>query len=292
MRVSTLDVFMAQDRRTFLATVGAAALAASCRRAFAGTASPAQPHRLSRVGIQLYTVRRAAASDLAGTLARLASIGYKEVELAGYYNHSATEFASLLRQNGLAAPSGHIALELVETAPEKTFEDAHAVGHAWITVPSLPRGRRETADDWKQLAARFNAAASRAAAAGFRFAFHNHNDIVKSANGVLPIEILMAETDPTLVSYEMDIYWAVSGGADPVALLARYPGRFRMFHVKDGRPPFTDPSQTDIGRGVIDFKPIFAAGRGIEHYFVESDSAADPFAFAAASYQTLTTMEF
>ena len=104
-------------------------------------------------------------------------------------------------------------------------------------MPSLPRGKHETVDDWKRVAAQFNAAATKAKAAGFRFAFHNHNDIVKKTGDVLPVEILMAETDPSLVSYEMDIYWAVSGGADPLALLAKYPGRFKMLHVKDGRPP-------------------------------------------------------
>lgn len=282
---------MAQDRRTFLATLGAAALTVTARRSFAELI-PAPHAKIPRVGIQLYTVRRQASADLGGTLQRLAQIGYKEVELAGYYNHTAAEFRDLLKAQGLTSPSGHIAIDLIQNNPAKTFDDAHTVGHQWITVPSLPRGKHETVDDWKQVAAQFTSAAKAAKAAGFRFAFHNHNDIVRSTNGVLPIEILMAETDPSLVFFQMDIYWAVSGGADPLALLAKYPGRFRMFHVKDGRPPFTDASQTDVGKGAIDFKPILAAGKGIEHYFVESDSAADPLAFADASYKYLSTMEF
>jgi sugar phosphate isomerase/epimerase len=274
-----------QDRRSFLATLASAAAAAACHRAGALTAIPVT--RPTRLGIQLYTVRRQAQSDLGGTLARIAQVGFKEVELAGYYNHSAREFRAMLDQNGLAAPSGHIAIELIENNPTKTFDDAHAAGHQWITVPSLPRGKHETADDWKRVAAQFNAAAVKAKNAGFRFAFHNHNDIVRAANGVLPIEILMTETDPSLVSYQMDIYWAVSGGADPIALLDRYPGRFRMFHVKDGRPPYTDASQTDVGAGTINFAPILSHANGIEHWFLESDSAAEPFAFAANSYKYL-----
>jgi sugar phosphate isomerase/epimerase len=304
---------MAHGRRTFLAALGGMALGASRAKALAALAgATTSGTKLSRIGIQLYTVRRAAAADLPGTLARLASIGFKEVELAGYYGHSATEFRDLLAANALAAPSGHIAIDLIETDPSKTFADAHSVGHEWITVPSLPRGRHQTMDDWKQVAARFNAAAARAKADGFRFAFHNHNDIVRTQNGLLPIDILMRETDPSLVFYQLDIYWAVSGGADPVALLARYPGRFKMLHVKDGKAPYTDASQTDLGQGTIDFRTIFAkaggcgstsAGQacaapgagpiaGIEHYFMESDSAADPLAFARAGYEYLAKMEY
>jgi len=304
---------MDHDRRTFLATLGAAALGVSRPGALAAlTGGISGKAKLSRIGIQLYTVRRAATTDLAGTLARLAAIGFKEVELAGYYNHSAADFRDLLKRNGLAAPSGHIAIELIENDPAKTFADAHTVGHEWITVPSLPRGKHESEDDWKHVAAQFNAAATKAKAEGFRFAFHNHNDIVRTQNGILPIEILMRETDPALVFYEMDIYWAVSGGSDPLALLAKYPGRFKMFHVKDGKPPYTDASQTDLGQGTIDFKSIFAKvqscastnrARGcespkggarttIEHYFMESDSAADPLLFAESGYKYLANLEY
>ncbi len=289
MRTVTLGE-MPQNRRTFLTTLGAAALGVSARRAMAEMAF-ARRTKIAKVGIQLYSLRRQAAADLAGTLSQLAKIGYKEIELAGYYNHTAAEFRDLLKQNDLEAPSGHIAIDLIENQPEKTFADAHTVGHEWITVPSLPRGKHETADDWKGVAAQFNKAAAASKAAGFRFAFHNHNDIVKKTGDVLPIEILMKETDPALVSYEMDIFWAVNGGADPVELLARYPGRFKMLHVKDGeRPP--GQTMTDVGAGTIDFKTIFSRARGIEHYFVESDTAADPLSFAANSYRYLANLEF
>jgi sugar phosphate isomerase/epimerase len=286
---------MALGRRNFLAALGGMAVGASRPGMLAALTRASAPEtKLSKIGIQLYTVRRAAAADLAGTLARLAKIGFKEVELAGYYDHTAADFRDLLRANGLSAPSGHIAIDLIENNPAKTFADAHTVGHEWVTVPSLPRGKHETEDDWKRVAAQFNAAATKAKADGFRFAFHNHNDIVRTQNGLLPVDILMRETDPALVFYQMDIYWAVSGGADPLALLARFPGRFKMFHVKDGKPPYNDASQTDLGQGTIDFRPIFEKGAttGIEHYFMESDSAADPLAFAGAGYRYLAKLEF
>jgi sugar phosphate isomerase/epimerase len=284
---------MLQDRRRFLATLGAAALAASSRTALAEALAPAaRVSKLSKIGIQMWTVRKPAATDLAGTLSQLAKAGYREVELAGYYNHTAAEFRDMLQASGLTAPSGHIAIDLIETNPSKTFADAHTVGHQWITVPSLPRGKHVTADDWKRVAEQFNSAATKAKAEGFRFAFHNHNDIVKQTGDVLPVDILMTETDPSLVNYQMDLFWAVSGGADPVTLLERYPGRFKMLHVKDGTPPYTDASQTDVGQGTIDFKHIFANAKGIEHYFVESDSAADPIAFARHSNSYLANLTF
>jgi sugar phosphate isomerase/epimerase len=280
-----------QTRRSFLGTAAVAAVGLACGRRSLGALDTVGGNRLSRIGIQLYTLRQAASADLASTLARLAKIGYKELEFAGYYNHPATEVRALLEQNGLTAPSAHVGLNLIESAADKTFADAKVVGHEWITVPSLPSGKHETIDDWKRVAARFNAAATKAKAAGFRFAFHNHNDIIRKTGDVLPIDILMKETDPALVSYEMDIYWVVNGGADPLDLLARYPGRFKMFHVKDAMPG-PEHRMADVGAGSIDFKTIFARARGIEHYFVEHDQPADPFASAAASYGYLSKLEF
>lgn len=278
-----------ETRRSFLGHLGVAAVGLTqVDRLFASS----REAKLNRIGIQLYTVRRQAAADLPGTLAQIARIGYAEVEFAGYYGHAAADVRALLEQHRLAAPSAHIAYEAIMNAPDKTFADAKTVGHEWITVPSLPRGQHTTADDWKRVAAQFNDAAKRVHDAGFRFAFHNHNDIVKRTGDLLPIDILMRETDPALVHYQMDIYWAVSGGSDPLDLLARYPGRFAMFHVKDGRAPWTDASQDVVGQGTIDFKPIFAKAKGIEHYFVESDSAADPIAFAGASYKYLSNLEY
>lgn len=283
---------MLQDRRSFLATLGGIAAGLSSGRAASAAALlGGRPEKLTRIGIQLYTLRRQAQADLAGTLAALAKIGYREIELAGYYDHPATEVRAILDQNGLASPSGHIAIESIETNPSKTFADAHAVGHRWITVPSLPRGAKATADDWKAIAGRFNTAAAACKSAGFRFAFHNHNDIVRRTGDVLPIEILMKETDPALVSYEMDIYWVVDGGADPLALLSAYPGRFKMFHVKDSTAA-PERKMADVGAGTIDFKSIFAKAKGIEHYFVERDDAPDPLASAAASFTYLSNLEF
>jgi sugar phosphate isomerase/epimerase len=241
-----------------------------------------------RLGIQLYTLRGMAAANLGGTLAQVAAIGYTEVELAGLYNHPASEVRGFLDQYGLTAPSAHIDIAQIEgAAAEATFRDGKTLGLEWITVPSLPRGRRDTVDDWKRVGQQFNAVAKEARAAGFRFAYHNHNTELKKVGTAVPLEILLAETDPGLVSFEMDIYWVVNGGADPLDLLARYPGRFKMLHLKDsmGAP---EHKMADVGAGTIDFKTILAQAKGIEHYFVEHDNPTDPIASARASYDYLS----
>jgi sugar phosphate isomerase/epimerase len=281
---------MDHTRRTFLATLGSAALslAASCRvgRALAST------RRLQRIGLQLYTVRTEMERDLPGTLARVAAIGYQEVEFAGYFNRSASEIRDLLRRNNLTSPSTHLAITAIEASPQKTFDDAKTIGHEWLTVPSLP-GRLSTVDDWKAMAKRFNRVATDVKAAGLRLAFHNHNSEFRKIGNVVPFDILVSETDPALVAFEMDLYWVVNAGADPLAYFARFPGRFRMVHVKDsmGAP---DHKMADVGAGTIDFKKIFAQSdkAGVEHYFVEHDQPADPMASIAASYKYLHALEY
>jgi sugar phosphate isomerase/epimerase len=280
-------------RRTFLATFGAATLGlATGRRAFGASDSVARPRaKLSRIGLELYTVRREAAADLAGTLARVAKIGYEEVEFAGYHNHSAADVRDLLKQNGLTAPAAHIDIAAIQNSPDKTFTDARTIGHEWIVVPSLPSGKRATVDDWKRVADLFNATAKQVKAAGFRFGFHNHNDVFRKIDEVMPIDVLMTETDPSLVSYEMDVYWVVNGGGDPVDLLSRYPDRFRLLHLKDSMGP-PDHKMADVGSGTIDFKAVLAHAKGIEHYFVEHDNPPDAFTDVAASYSYLSKLEY
>ena len=151
---------MTQDRRTFLSQLGVAAVAAGSPRLLGELLAP-RAAKLQRIGMELYTVRSLTAKDLADVLAQLAKIGYKEVEFAGYQGHSAAEVRAMLDQNGLTAPSAHIDLAKIEGEADTTFADAKVVGHRWITVPSLPRGPRQTVDDWKQLAVRFNAAAKK-----------------------------------------------------------------------------------------------------------------------------------
>ena len=281
---------MIQDRRNFLTNLGAAALVASSPRALTGLFAP-RAEKLKRIGMELYTVRSLTAKDMAGTLAQLAKIGYKEVEFDAYHGHPADEIHGMLVQDGLTAPSVHVAITEIERESDRTFSNAKVVGHQWITVKELPRGQRQSMDDWKRIAARFNEAAAKVKAAGFRFAFHNHNDVFRKVDNELAIDILMRETDPALVSYQLDVYWAVNGGGNPVELVQRYPGRFKMLHLKDSMGP-PDHKMADVGSGTIDFKTILARAKGVENYFVERDDPTDPMASATASFNYLSHLEY
>lgn len=278
------------DRRSFLGSVGAA-LALAARP---GAASRLLGGRkLRRIGLQLYTVRDAMQHDVAGTLARVARIGYREVEFAGYFDKTPAQIRALLAQNGLAAPSTHIPYDKVASDWRRSLDDAKTIGHEWVTIPWIDEGQRKTLDDWKRIAASFNRAATEAHAAGLRFAYHNHWFEFDPIDGKRPYDVLLAETDPKLVDLEMDLYWITKAGGDPLAYFAQHPGRFKLVHVKDSKgPPKHD--MAPVGSGTIDFRKIFQHSEqaGIRHYFVEHDNPTDPFASITTSERYLAQLQF
>jgi sugar phosphate isomerase/epimerase len=280
-------------RRTFLATLGVAAIGIASRDALADGILLAPRRKLKKVGLQLYTVRDMMKADLPGTLHKVAAIGYKEVEFAGYFGRTPAQIRELLHKNGLTSPSTHIPLDVLEKDSVRAFADAKAVGHQWVTVPFLPEERRKTAEDWKGIAALLNQLAPQAKAAGLRLAYHNHDFELRSIGGMRPLDMLLTETDPSLVDFEMDLYWVVFGGGDPLDYFNRFPKRFALVHVKDSAGP-PDNRMVDVGQGKIDFRPIFAASgkAGIKHYFVEHDQPADPIASIRNSYKYLSTVKF
>jgi sugar phosphate isomerase/epimerase len=285
-----------QDRRSFLATLGAAAVALAARRPDEVIASR---RKLKRVGIQLYTVRNQMEKDLPGTLERIAQIGYKEVEFAGYFGRKPKEIRELLAKNKLTAPSSHVGYPTDWKAWSQTLADAKAAGHQYVVVAWTPDEMRTRPGGFKAVADDFNKAGAAARKAGLRFGYHNHDYELKSANGgELPLDTLFKHTDPSLVTYEMDLYWMVKGGADPIEYLKKYPRRVSLVHVKDATPA-PDRNMADVGKGTIDFQKIFAYdaahGAHIAHAFVERDDATtlpDPFASVATSYAYLSQLDY
>jgi sugar phosphate isomerase/epimerase len=279
-------------RRSFLATLGAAALTAVATDADAATTILLQRRRLEKVGLQLYSVRDLMKADMPGTLARVAAIGYKEVEFAGYFDRTPAQVRQLLRRYGLTSPSSHLGWDAFQN-PGKTFADAKAIGNHWATLPWIPEEKRKTVDDWKGIAEQFNKFGAQAKSAGLRFAYHNHNFELAPIGGTKPLDILLSQTDPSLVDFEMDLYWVVFGGGDPLDYFNRFPHRFPLVHVKDsaGGP---DKKMVDVGQGTIDFKSIFRQSNkaGIRHYFVEHDEPADPIATIRNSYKYLHALRF
>jgi sugar phosphate isomerase/epimerase len=286
-------------RRNFIATIGAVAVTA-CRKATpeqAGAVASAAKdgRRLERVGIQLYSVRDEMKRDVAATLARLSQIGYREVEFAGYFDKSPAEIKQLLATNGLTAPSTHVPYELLKGDWAKTLDTAVAIGHEYVTIPWMDPKLRGTAAGWKAIAADFNRGAEQAKGRGLKFAYHNHDFEFKPVEGQVPYDILLAETDPALVDFEMDVYWTVNGGADPLAYFRKHPTRFTMLHIKDSAGP-PDHKQVDVGAGKIDFAAVLRLDaeqrKAVKHEFVEHDQPPDPFGFAKNSYDYLSRLEY
>ncbi|OLD19663.1 MAG: sugar phosphate isomerase/epimerase [Acidobacteria bacterium] len=288
------------DRRTFLGTMTAATLLTR-RLAFA-----ADDHKIDKIGLQLYTVRDLMKQDFDGTLAKVAAIGYKEVEFAGYFDHSPKDVRAAVDRRGLTAPSAHIDYKsLGEKFPE-VIEAAKVVGHEYLVNPWIEEEIRKQPDGWKHAAETFNRAGEACKKAGIQFAYHNHWFEFLPVNGKLPYDLLLTECDPNLVKMELDLCWITVGGQDPLKYFDRYPGRFPLVHVKDVKrvPPVTAggaqdfgssmKDMTEVGSGIIDWKKIFAQSdkAGIKHYFVEHDNPKKPLESIKKSYDYLASLRF
>lgn len=234
--------------------------------------------------MQLYTLRSAMQHSVDAALARVAEIGYTDVEFAGYFGHTAAEIRALLDRHGLIAPSAHVGFDSLQTDWQRTLDDAIVIGHRYLTIPWLDAAHYATHDDVRRTAALFNERADQGRAAGIGFAYHNHDLVFTASGDFVPFDVLLSETDPDLVSFQADVYWMTRAGRDPVEYFTRYPGRFSMTHLKDsGGAP--DHVMLDVGSGVIDFARLIAAAdaAGVRHHFVEHDQPADPFASIRAS---------
>lgn len=261
--------------------------APSGEAAAASTGQAAGP--LAALGVQLYTLRGEMERDVGATLERVAAIGYREVEFAGYFGQGPAEIRGLLAAAGLRAPAAHLPVEALRDDPDPILESAATIGHEWVIVAWVPEDMRGTLDDWRRTADLFDRIGERAAAAGLRFGYHNHDFEIPPMEGRMPLDVLLESTDPDRVDLELDLFWITHGGGDPIAFMERWPGRVRLVHVKDRT---ADGDMVDVGAGVIDFGAIFArrARAGIRHAFVEHDMPGDPWASVTASFRHLSAL--
>ena len=276
------------SRRSFLqhSSMAVAAMASLQARAARATGPLGRP-----IGLQIYTVREAAAKDLAATLKTIAAIGYGEIELAGPPSRSVAELRTLLADNGLTVPSMHSSMRELQTDAAQRIEFAKALGIQYLVCSfpwtadsrfaaqgSITSGL--TLDDWKWNAEQLNRIGELARKAGVRCGYHNHNMEFRSYDGVVAFDELLRRTDPALVTMELDIGWVVTAGQDPVACLRKYTDRISMLHIKDVRKDLRvvreklEPQTTEVGNGSIDWQKLFAATRPeqIRHYFVEQEN--------------------
>jgi sugar phosphate isomerase/epimerase len=250
--------------------------------------------KLSRIGMQLYTVRRELEKDFEGTLAKVAALGYREVEFAGYFGHKPEEVKTILKRLKLDAPAAHVQLSELRGDLRAPLAAAHVIGHKYLLLAWMAPEERRTLDQYRRLADLCNEAGARLKREGLQFAYHNHDFEFAPLEGQIPYDLLLERTDPSAVKLEMDLYWTVKGGAKPVEYFERYPGRFHLLHVKDMD---STPRRffADVGRGVIDFKSIFARSSkaGVRHYFVENDEpVGSPFESLRVSFDYLRQLEF
>ena len=281
------------SRRDFLATLGAALGATSIAGCARSLQAASSRRSLDRIGIQLYTVRNVLAKDFEGTIAKIAGIGYREVEFASYFGRTPAQVRAVLATNGLTSPATHIDFPKDDDAWKRTLDNAKEIGHEWVVVPWLDAAMRKTPDDWKKVADRYNQLGTLAHAAGLRYAYHNHAfELAKFDDGSTGLDTLISHTSRDVVDFEMDIYWIVKGGADPMDFITRYPGRFPLMHVKDATAA-PERKMADVGSGTIDFPAIFArsATSGMLHAFVEHDEPKDALESAANSYRYLASLK-
>jgi sugar phosphate isomerase/epimerase len=247
-----------------------------------------------KAGIQLYSMRDYIPKDARGVLAKVAKAGYKEVETYGYnkaggfWGLTAKEFKAVLAANGLTTPSGHYDMDsFMRTGNQDELmvymEAAKNSGQTYIIVPYLNENLRATTDQFKAAAEKLNKAGELCKAAGLKLGYHNHDFEFKAIDGTTLYDVMLKETQPGLVDFEMDIYWVVRAGLDPVKLIQAHPKRFPLWHVKDMDKAKPDLN-TEVGSGSIDFAKIFAlsATAGLTHLFMEQEN------FSMDAYQSIT----
>jgi sugar phosphate isomerase/epimerase len=319
------------NRRTFIKT---SAVAAAGAMVTSSSAIPAIDSyvKIKNAGLQLWSIAKNIEQDFTGTLQMVSEIGYKELELfgpypfstekdkavwnsitqmlgfsqSGYFNHTAKQFKEILDSKGLATPAMHIGLDTLRNKLGETAEAAHILGQQYAGIASIPEAERRTLDDYKRMADEFNVIGEKAKSLGIRFYYHNHGYGLKEMEGKIPFDIILERTDPSLVYFEMDIFWTAAGGADPLKYLDGNPGRYKLMHVKDMTKQIRfsgdggDPQQwielfpyiTDAGSGIFDLKAILSHAQksGVEHFIIENDVITNAKDSLEKAYKYLSSL--
>jgi len=285
-----------QTRRTFLQNAASASLAGAAL--LRGSRASASPLGLP-LGLQLYSVRDQLAKDYEGTLKQVAGLGFKEVESAGYYDHTPEQVNAAMQAAGLHLVSAHYSYDALNPKLPDIIAFNKQLGVRYIICafpgfknPASVQGksfadrvRSFTLDDYRWNAEQFNRIGAQVKQAGMHFGYHNHTMEFHPQQGVVPFDELIHLTDPALVTFEMDAGWVKVGGGDPAAYLRRYPTRISMMHIKDfkhtSKPESVSapPPSAELGQGTVDFPALFAAASksNIKHLFVEQEEYDMPW---------------
>lgn len=233
----------------------------------------------AEVGLQIYTLRDTIFKDPKGVLKQVADFGYKKLETFAYrdgniFGMPFADFGKYMKDLGVKVTSGHYGLDQAKSDNwEKAVTDAKSIGQDFMVVPYLVDTDRKTIDDYKRVCEALNKAGEICNRNNVRFGYHNHAFEFENLEGQIPYEVMLKELDPKLVGMEMDIFWVVNAGQDPLKYFERFPGRFEQWHVKD-MDKSDKMRNADVGKGSIDWKPIFAAAKksGMKHFYVEQET--------------------
>jgi sugar phosphate isomerase/epimerase len=284
------------------------------------------------LGVQLFTIPKMADKDLKGTLKLLGETGYKEVEFFGpypfsapetienwkgvatrlgfgrnaFYGYAMEEVVGMLKMYGLKVPSIHLDLITMRKNMTQMLDAIAPLGVKYIVLPTLNMEERTTLDDYKRVAEEFNGFGEQMSKYGASFTYHNHGYEHAEKQGEIPMHVLLKNTNPKFVSFEMDIFWLQAGGGNPIEFLKAYPNRFKLMHIKDATKPvrFSGDGGTsdqwialfslmaDPGDGVFEIKKILAqaSASGVEHFFLERDLTPTPELTIRNSFKNLSKM--
>ena len=278
----------------------------------------AQYGLIDRVGLGLFSIPKILDNNMESAIELMASLGYKEFETfgpysfstekartswskvtpqlgfsgSGYFGKTGTEFKKIIKANGITVPSMHTDLDTLSNKMGALAEAANDLGAKYVVLPAIPQEERKTLDDYKRIAALFNKIGAEAKKYGIRYAYHNHGYGLKVENGKMPLDIILEQTSPEYVFFEMDLFWTYAGGADAISLLKKNSGRYKMMHIKDMKeskyfegsgdnasdwiPLF--PYIANAGEGIFDLPTIIKTAKenGMEHFFVEQDKVDHP----------------
>jgi len=252
------------------------------------------PSEKDLTGIQLYTVRDDIKKDPMGTLIKISQVGYNNIEAydfnGKFFDLQPGYFRQIIEGLGMRLTSTHTEIN-IENA-DKYIEQAHPSGLEYLVIPSAGGRPLETADDCKRFAEEMNLIGEKCADAGMRLGYHNHNrEFKKDVNSIL-YDVLLEYTDPELVIFQLDIYWIIEAGYDPVQYFRKYPGRFELWHVKD-MAAGEAKEMTEVGTGIINYPKLFeyASLAGMKEFYVEQDVIkGDGFESVKKSYEFLNSI--
>ena len=298
---------MMLNRRHFLGASGAAILLSGCNSGGPVSVTPKQ--QIDQIGIQTYTLREAMGEDFVGTLQMIKDVGYDYVELNGrdFADRSPAELRAILDDIGLPSPITHADYDSLANRPAEIADVAGALGCEIVVLPWINDDQRSL-DQYKQHAEMLNNAGAVLKSTGMSVGYHNHQfEFFDLGDGQTGMEILLSETDPDLVDFELDLFWAALTGTDILGLFDQHPGRFKMCHIKDLSGDATKFRNSldfativgtlmeNVGEGDLPFETYFAANdvSGMKYFIAEHDNPPKPFRESVqTSYDAIAAMRF